>query len=271
MAILYESSNDYEEDFTYAGNAFQIASSGYDSDNEYDRINVTYEGSVSDLLNGYASTSRTYNEVTGYNGANVVSATASGGGTGTSTVTYTTVDVSAIYRGYRNHYTLYPRSDVLYTGEKGAVATGSGTSTQSAVGVNIIPRTATGSGGATAGDSATGLRTAIEIATGSGAGSQTAAGLRTAIETASGSGLGTHTIVAAKASLRAASGAGVGSSSVAAFTTTFKTATGSGNGSRDVALWSNAGETLSMAVIMRPVYGPGFRRRVNYAVQVPRD
>lgn len=223
----------------------------YDDTDTYDRPNATFEGD--EVVNAYTDPDRSYNASTNtYQGPNIVQQTATGSGTGTSSVTYTTVDVSAIYRGYRNHNTQYRQSDVLYTGEKGAVATGSGTSTQSAVGVNIIPRTASGSGGATTGDSATGLRTALETAAGSGAGTQTAAGLRTAVETASGSGLGTHTIVSAKAALRTASGAGVGSELVTAFTTTFKTATGSGNGSRDVALWKNAGKSLDLLVVLPP-------------------
>jgi hypothetical protein len=224
----------------------------YDDTYSYDYPSITFEG-TGPIPNAYTDPNIVYRSSTAsYRGAIVVQATASGSGTGASTVTYTTVDVSAIYRGYRNHYTLYPRSDVLYTGEKGAVATGSGTSSQSAVGVNIIPRTATGTGGATAGDSATGLRTALETATGSGTGTQTAIKLRTAVEVASGSGVGAHTIVAAKAALRQSVSAGTSSESVTAFTTTFKTATSSGVGSRDVALWKNAGKSLDLLVVLPP-------------------
>ena len=223
----------------------------YDDTNTYDQPNATFEGV--EVINAYTDPDRPYNQATAtYQGPNIVQQTASGSGVGGSTVIYTTVDVSAIYRGYRNHYTAYRQSDVLYTGEKGAAAVGSGTSTGSAVGVNIIPRTATGTGGATAGDSATGLRIAVDAATGAGAGSQTAVGLRTAIETASGSGVGTHTIVSAKAALRQSTSAGVGGSSVDAFTTTFKTATSSGNGTYSLAQWKNAGESLDLLVVLPP-------------------
>ena len=164
----------------------------YDDTYSYDTPNITFEG-VGPINNAYTDPNIAYQSSTAsYQGAIVKQETASGSGTGGSSVTYTTVDVSAIYRGYRNHYTAYRQSDVLYTGFKGAAAVGSGTSTGSAVGVNIIPRTATGTGGATAGDSATGLRTAVDAATGSGAGSQSATSLRTAIETGSGSGVGGH-------------------------------------------------------------------------------
>jgi|DEB0MinimDraft_10_1074344.scaffolds.fasta_scaffold46969_2 hypothetical protein len=224
----------------------------YDDTYGYDTANITFEG-VGPINNAYTDPNIAYRSTTAsYQGAVVKQETASGSGAGGSSVTYTTVDVSAIYRGYRNHYTAYRQSDVLYTGEKGAAAVGSGTSTGSAVGVNIIPRTATGTGGATAGDTATGLRTAVDAATGAGAGSQTAIGLRTAIETGSGSGVGTHTIVSAKASLRQSTSAGVGGSSVDAFTTTFKTATSAGVGSLDVALWKNAGKSLDLLVVLPP-------------------
>lgn len=224
----------------------------YDDIYGYDTPNITFEG-VGPINNAYTDPNITYRSATAsYQGAVVKQETASGSGAGGSTVTYTTVDVSAIYRGYRNHYTAYRQSDVLYTGEKGAVATGAGTSTGSAVGVNIIPRTATGAGGATAGDSALGLRTAIETGVGSGVGTQSAVGLRTAVETASGFGVGTHTIVSAKAALRQSVSAGTSSESVAAFTTTFKTATSAGVGSLDVALWKNAGKSLDLLVVLPP-------------------
>jgi hypothetical protein len=224
----------------------------YDDTYSYDTPNITFEG-VGPINNAYTDPNIAYRSGTAsYQGAIVKQETASGSGTSGSSVVYVTVDVSAIYRGYRNHYTAYRQSDVLYTGEKGAAAVGSGTSTGSAVGVNIIPRTATGTGGATAGDSATGLRIAVDAATGAGAGSQTAVGLRTAVETGSGSGVGTHTIVSAKASLRVATGAGVGGSSVDAFTTTFKTATSSGNGTYSLAQWKNAGESLDLLVVLPP-------------------
>jgi len=224
----------------------------YDDTYGYDTPNITFEG-TGPINNAYTDPNIVYRSSTAsYQGAIVKQETASGSGTGGSSVVYTTVDVSAIYRGYRNHYTAYRQSDVLYTGEKGAAATGSGTSTQSAVGVNIIPRTATGTGGATAGDSATGLRTALETATGSGTSAQTTTALRTAVETASGSGVGASTIVSAKAALRVSVSAGTSSESVTAFTTTFKTATSTGVGSLDVALWKNAGKSLDLLVVLPP-------------------
>jgi len=224
----------------------------YDDTYGYDTANITFEG-VGPINNAYTDPNIAYRSTTAsYQGAVVKQETASGSGAGGSSVTYTTVDVSAIYRGYRNHYTAYRQSDVLYTGEKGAAAVGSGTSTGSAVGVNIIPRTATGTGGATAGDSATGLRTAIDAATGAGAGSQTSVGLRTAVETASGSGVGTHSIVSAKAALRQSTSAGVGGSSVDAFTTTFKTATSSGGDTYSLTQWRNAGKSLDLLVVLPP-------------------
>jgi hypothetical protein len=224
----------------------------YDDSYGYDTPNITFEG-VGPINNAYTDPNIAYRSSTAsYQGAIVKQETASGSGTGGSSVTYTTVDVSAIYRGYRNHYTTYRQSDVLYTGFKGAAAVGSGTSTGSAVGVNIIPRTATGTGGATAGDSATGLRIAVDAATGSGAGSQSATSLRTAIETGSGSGVGGHSIVSAKAALRQSTSAGVGGSSVDAFTTTFKTATSSGGDTYSLTRWRNAGKSLDLLVVLPP-------------------
>jgi hypothetical protein len=170
--------------------------------------------------------------------------------------------VSAIYRGYRNHNTQYRQSDVLYTGEKAATGTGSGTSGQSAVGVVTVLRTGVGTGGATTGDSADGLRTAVETASGSGVGAHTAVGLRTAVEIASGSGLGTHTIVSAKAALRTSVSAATSDQVALSFSTTFRVATGSGQGGTDVALWKFPGDPLDLLVVLPPKWS----RRKPYTV-----
>jgi len=224
----------------------------YDDTYSYDYPSITFEG-TGPIPNAYTDPNIVYRSGTAsYQGAIVKQATASGSGTSGSSVTYTTVDVSAIYRGYRNHYTLYPRSDVLYTGEKGAAAVGSGTSTGSAVGVNIIPRDATGSGGATTGDSAIGLRTAIETAAGSGVGADTASSVRVAVGTASGSGVGGHTIVSAKAALRTSVSAATSDQVALSFSTIFRSATSSGQGGVDVALWKFPGDPLDLLVVLPP-------------------
>jgi hypothetical protein len=67
-------------------------------------------------------------------------------------------------------------------------ATGSGTSSQTAIGLHIADRTAVGSGSATTGDTAVGLHIAPRTATGDGAGTSTSAA-----RTATGSGTGSET------------------------------------------------------------------------------
>jgi len=119
MARLYESSTDYEENVTYAGDT--LASDRYDSEADYDRITVTYEGAVTDTPQGYSSTSITYADVTAsYNGSKTVDRTATGTGTGASV----TVQL-----------TIHPRT---------SSSSGAGASTST--GVRIVPRTATGAG-----------------------------------------------------------------------------------------------------------------------------
>ena len=122
MARLYESSTDYEENVTYAGDT--LASDRYDSEADYDRITVTYEGAVTDTPQGYASTATTYNAVTSsYNGSKTVDRTATGAGTGASA----TVQL-----------TIHPRT---------SSSSGAGASTST--GLRIVPRTATGAGAGT--------------------------------------------------------------------------------------------------------------------------
>ena len=119
---------------------------------------------------------------------------------------------------------------------------------ETAVGLRIVPKTASGSGGATAGDTAIGLRTVPRVSTSAGVGASTSYG--------------------ATSQLRVASGAGVGSSETVSFATLFRSADPSpGVGSLDVALWVNAGEYMDRVIRMRPVQGPGFRRKVNYSVK----
>ena len=143
---------------------------------------------------------------------------------------------------------LYENSSYSYEGYPLRTATGAGLGDSSATGLRTVPKTASGSGGATAGDTAIGLRTVPRLSTSSGVG------------TSSSYGSTSH--------LRVASGVGVGSSSTVSFATLFRSAGPSaGSGSLDVALWKNAGEYMDRIIRMRPVQGPGFRRKVNYSVK----
>lgn len=113
-------------------------------------------------------------------------------------------------------------------------ATGSGSSSQTAVGLHIADRTAVGAGSATAGDSATGLHISPRTATGNGVGTQIAVGLRVAIRTATGSGSATAGDIAVglHTAPRTATGSGTGSSTSDKVVTAIRTATGSGAGSQ---------------------------------------
>jgi hypothetical protein len=171
MARLYESSTDYEENITYAGET--LASDRYDSEADYDRITVTYEGAVTaGAFNGYANTTNTYRSTLGYNGGALFQRTATSSGVGGSSATQVISRVRA--------------------------ATGFGTGTSAALWLNTIPRSATGSGTGTAGGGATGFATSFRAGTGSGTGASSSVYLHTNNRTATGSGAGTHSIVSAK-------------------------------------------------------------------------
>ena len=91
-------------------------------------------------------------------------------------------------------------------------ATGSGQSSQTAIGLHISGRTASGTGSATTGNTAVGLHVAPRTATGAGTGTQTSAARNaTQNRTATGSGTGTQTAVGAKVVSRTATGSGTGS------------------------------------------------------------
>ena len=85
-------------------------------------------------------------------------------------------------------YKLAPSSFTTFT----KTATGSGVSSQTATGIEIIGKTASGTGGATAGDSATGVRIVLRTASNSASGTQTAISGRLVDRTATGSGAGTQ-------------------------------------------------------------------------------
>jgi hypothetical protein len=171
MARLYESSTDYEENVTYAGNT--LASDRYDSEADYDRITVTYEGAVSaGAFNGYASTTATYRSTLGYNGGALFQRTATSSGVGGSS---TTIVIARV-----------------------RTSTGSGTGTSSALWLNTIPRSATGTGNGASGGGATGFTTVFRTSTAAGAGASSSVYLHTNNRAASGTGAGTHSIVSAK-------------------------------------------------------------------------
>jgi len=132
-------------------------------------------------------------------------------------------------------------------------ATGSGTGSQTAVGLHIAGRTASGSGSATTGNTGVGLHVAPRTATGTGTGTQTAVGLHLSPRTATGSGaattgdvgvglhiaprtatgLGTGTQIVVKLHVapRVATGTSTSGSSVSTLVARIRTATGSGTGS----------------------------------------
>jgi hypothetical protein len=126
-------------------------------------------------------------------------------------------------------------------------ATGIGTSSFDATWLRIVPKTANGSGGATAGDTANWLITQGRAAT--------------------GFGLSLSSVVVVRELHRNASGSGTSGSSAIRGHTHIRTTASGGAGSLDVALWKNAGEYMDRIIRMRPVQGPGFRRKVNYSVK----
>ena len=203
MARLYESSTDYEENVTYAGDT--LASDRYDSEADYDRITVTYEGVATDTPQGYASTSITYADIAAsYNGSKTVDRTAIGTGTGTSTTTAIVAHIrtateigtgtsssTAIVGHVRQATgtgtgteTATPLRAVLRTG------TGAGTGTSENAILHEHLRTSYGTGGATAGDTATGLRIVLRTGTGAGVSGSSVTYIRGIKKTASGSGTG---------------------------------------------------------------------------------
>lgn len=212
----------------------------YDSVDSYDNLSYTYEGAIQ--------------------------RTATGTGTGSSTgASWYTFDPP---NQYDESTITYDAANRTYDGNVAAQATGTGLGFSStvyvrttfssgiaageggevAVGLRIVPKTATGAGGATAGDTAIGLRTVPRVST--------------------SSGVGTSTSYGATSQLREASGAGTGGHEIVSFATLFRSASPSaGSGSLDVALWKNAGEYMDRIIRMRPVQGPGFRRKVNYSVK----
>ena len=211
----------------------------YDSVDQYDNLSYTYEGAIG--------------------------RTATGTGAGSSTASAYSFDPND---QYDESTITYDAANRTYDGAIAAQGAGSGLSFSStvyvrttfssgiaageggevAVGLRIVPKTATGAGGATAGDTAIGLRTVPRVST--------------------SAGVGTSDSYGATSHLKVASGAGVGSSETVSFATLFRSADPSpGVGSLDVALWVNAGEYMDRVIRMRPVQGPGFRRKVNYSVK----
>ena len=258
MAVVYDSLDQYDNPlYTYEGGTARTATGAgvgsstanaysFDPSNQYDESTLTYDISTRN-----------------YEGA--ISASASGQGTSSSSCSF---NIIPNLKNYDEPTILYDTSTRGYDGAIAAQATGSGLSFSStvyarttfssgiaageggevAVGLRIVPKTATGAGGATAGDTAIGLRTVPRVST--------------------SSGVGTSTSYGSTSHLRVASGVGVGSSSTVSFATLFRSASPSaGSGSLDVALWKNAGEYMDRIIRMRPVQGPGFRRKVNYSVK----
>jgi hypothetical protein len=186
MARLYESSTDYEENITYAGET--LASDRYDSEADYDRITVTYEGAVTDTPQGYASTSTTYNALTSsYNGSKTVDRTATGTGTGTST----TIQLTVHPRTGSSTGAGTSTSDPLRIVPRTGTGTGTGTSNNAIVHKHL--RTSYGTGGATAGDTGIGLHIHPRTGTGSGVGTGVTTSRRLYRRNAPGTGAGTQT------------------------------------------------------------------------------
>ena len=163
MARLYESSTDYEEHITYAG---ETVADDYDNpDYAYDRPIVAYDGGTTNIQAGYASTAITYNSaVTGWNGSKTVTETGTGTGTGTSTTT----SVRIVLRDSTG--TGAGTSTAARTVVRLRTATGAGVGASNNTIVHKQLRTGFGAGGATAGDTATWLRTVLRTATGTGVG-----------------------------------------------------------------------------------------------------
>jgi len=114
-------------------------------------------------------------------------------------------------------------------------ATGSGTGTESANYVEVLPRTATGSGSATAGSTATGLLIAIRTATGSGSSSSATVTFSGKVRIATGSGIGESTTVYRRELFRTASDTGSGTQTASGRKVYSVSATGSGTGSETPA------------------------------------
>ena len=258
MAVVYNSADSYNNlSYTYEGAIPRTATGAgvgsstasaysFDPPNQYDESTITYDSSIRN-----------------YEGA--IGASASGQGTSSSSCSF---NVIPNLRNYDEPTILYDASNRSYEGDVAAQGTGTGLSFSStvyvrttfssgiaageggevAVGLRIVPKTATGAGGATAGDTAIGLRTVLRVSTSSGVGTSSSYGATSHLRTASGAGTGGHEIVS--------------------FATLFRSADPSaGSGSLDVALWKNAGEYMDRIIRMRPVQGPGFRRKVNYSVK----
>jgi len=124
-------------------------------------------------------------------------------------------------------------------------ATGSGTGTESANYLEVLPRTATGSGSATAGSTATGLLIAIRAATGSGIGSSNISSFFGAVKTATGDGLGDSTALFRRELFRSSTGSGSGTETGIGRKVYSRTATGSGAGSA-------SGGTFNRIMFFRP-------------------
>ena len=183
MARLYESSTDYEENVTYAGDT--LASDRYDSEADYDRITVTYEGAVTDTPQGYSSTSITYADVTAsYNGSKTVDRTATGAGTGASA------------------------SVELHTHPRTSSSSGTGGSTST--GVRIVPRTATGAGAGTSNNAILHEHLRTSYGTGGATAGDTAIGLHIHPRTGSGTGAGTGVTTSRRLYRRNGTGTGAG-------------------------------------------------------------
>lgn len=154
MSRLYESSTDYEEHITYAGNTVE---QDYDNpDYLYDREQLTYEGTTADLEKGYASSTVTYSQNYGYNGSSTISKIADGAGTSNQTAIPTRVVVrtstsSAISAQFVTQLQIHKRivsntgtgtqsSSQLHTHLRNANSAGTATSASS--GVRIVFRSA---------------------------------------------------------------------------------------------------------------------------------
>jgi hypothetical protein len=169
MARLYESSSDYGEHLTYAGDPVDVDI--YDSEFGYDRAELSYDGDPIDVAQGYASPNISYGDGSqGYNGSVTVATTATGAGTGASTTT-----------GVR-------------TTSRTATGVGTGTSNNAILHEQL--RTGYGAGGATTNDTADVLHAHVRTLTSATAGSSTTTTNHIAFhrKTANGSGVGTSTV-----------------------------------------------------------------------------
>lgn len=158
--------------------------------------------------------------------------------TGVTDFTFSFVDTPGFFKGY-----IARSATGSGTGTQSAVgvrvvprtATGSGSSSQTANAIEVLPRSATGSGQGTTGGGATGLLTAKRTATGSGVGSSTSVQFWGKVRTASGSGTGDSVAVHRKELFKTASGSGTGTESSSGRKVYRRTATGSGAGTQSLA------------------------------------